>query len=193
MMILRNTAVATILFIVCAVQVSAGDGPVLKGKYRVVANGSCTESSNGFSPGPAFQPLGGTTAYSETYTGTMAFDGQGGAIQRIKGMTLFDGPFFPNNSAVGGFEGVCSFTYSMTDELSFTLAGQCSGTLTDGPAASQTYTATGIRVEGQISHDGEQILLAGAAPSEQEILLSGGYQAKRFCIASSHLMRSSKR
>lgn len=123
----------------------------------------------------------------------MTFDGQGGAIARIRGMTLFDGPYFPNNSAVGGFDGLCSFTYSMTDELSFTLAGQCSGTLTDGPAAGQTYSATGIRAEGQISQNGDQILLAGASPSEQEILLSGGYQAKRFCIASSSLMRSPKK
>lgn len=49
MKFLRHAAVATIISIVSSVPVFAGDGPVLKGKYRVVANGSCTESPGGFS------------------------------------------------------------------------------------------------------------------------------------------------
>jgi hypothetical protein len=132
--------------------------------------------------------------YQETFTGTMTFNDRGMAMEKIvSGMTMFDGPYFPLNSAVGGFKGLCSFTYSMTGDESFTLDGQCSGTLTDGPSAGQTYSATDIRLEGQISRDGEQILLVGAVPSKQRISLGGGYSADRYCISSSNLMRSSNR
>jgi hypothetical protein len=193
MKFLHYSSVALVISVLFATQANADNGSVLIGQYRVVGNGACTESTNGFTERPALQPLGNVVVYQEAFTGTINFDSNGRASQRIRGMTMFDGPFFPGNSAVGGFVGDCNFTYSMTGDESFTLAGTCTGTLTDGPAAREQYTNTGVILEGQISRDGNQVTLANAVPLEQGIVLSGGYSARRYCISSSNLMRSSKK
>jgi hypothetical protein len=176
----------------CTAQVFAGDDrfdPDLKGRYRFTATATCTESVGGFTPRPGLQQLGGATTDQDTFTGTMTFDGRGGALETIKGMTMFYGPNFPGNSAVGTFDGLCSFKHEMTGEVSFSLAGTCSGTLPDGPSAGQTFTTTGIRLDGQVSRDKEVILITGATPAEQKIALSGGYVANRFCTSSATLVR----
>jgi hypothetical protein len=161
----------------------------LRGKFRFTANGACTESTGGFSPRPWLQPLGSVVVLHESYSGTMVFDGRGGATESVRGMTMFDGPFFPNNSAVGTFVSTCAFTYSMIDDLSFVLQGSCNGTLPDGAAAGQSFSLTGVRLVGQISRDGDMIVLSGGEPAEQEITLSGGYTAKRYCIENATLLR----
>jgi hypothetical protein len=193
MKLLHDTSVVLIISALGAAHAIADNGSPFSGQYRVVGNGACTESTIGFTDRPALQPLGAVVSYQEAFTGTIMFDSVGNALQRIRGMTMFDGPFFPNNSAVGGFDGTCNFTYSLAGDQSFTLTGTCSGTLTDGPAAGQTYSNTGVFLEGQISRDSDQISLANAVPLEQGIVLSGGYSARRYCISSSTLMRSSKK
>jgi hypothetical protein len=171
----------------------SGSDNELRGKFRFTASGACTESVGGFSDRPWLQALGGTTVYNETFAGTIVFDGQGRATESYKGMTMFDGPWFPNNSAVGTFVGNCELTYTMTGELSFLLTGSCRSLLPDGPAAGQTATVTGIQTEGIISRDGDMILLSGVEPVLQTISLDGGYVAKRYCIHSYTLIRSSRR
>lgn len=165
----------------------------IRGRFRLTANGACTESIGGFTARPFLQPFGNTTVYQEVFSGTATFNGRGGISEAVRGMTMFDGPFFPANSAVGTFAGTCAYTYSMTDELSFKMQGSCSGTLLDGPAAGQSYAATGIQLDGQISRDGDTILLSAVDPVEQEISLSGGYVAKRYCIHTITLIRGVQR
>jgi hypothetical protein len=192
----RFSALLGSLLVLCCTGVFADDdemGAVLKGKFRFTASGACTESVGGFSDRPWLQALGGTTVYNETFAGTIVFDGQGRATESYKGMTMFDGPWFPNNSAVGTFVGNCELTYTMTGELSFLLNGSCRSLLPDGPAAGQTATVTGIQTEGIISRDGDMILLSGVEPVLQTISLDRGYVAKRYCIHSYTLIRSSRR
>jgi hypothetical protein len=188
-----------------AVAQDARSHDMLRGKFRFTAVGACTESTGGFLPRPYLQvipdPNGGTTVLQESYAGTMEFDGRGNATNSYKGITMFDGPFFPNNSAVGTFIGGCQFTYSMIDELSFTInEGFCSGSLPDGPVGEpdpryvQTYVLTGARGGvGQISRDGDMILISTVEPTLQHIELSGGYRADRFCINNMTLLRGIKR
>jgi hypothetical protein len=171
----------------------SGSDRVLRGNFRFTASGACTESVGGFTDRPWLQPLGGTTVYNETFSGTIVFDGQGGATETYKGMTMFDGPWFPNNSAVGTFIGNCELTYTMASELSFVLKGSCKSLLPDGPAAGQTAYVTGIQNEGIISRDGDMILLSAAEPVEQTLSLTGGYVAKRYCIHNYTLIRTSRR
>jgi hypothetical protein len=170
-----------------------GSDNELRGKFRFTASGACTESFGGFTDRPWLQPLGGTTVYNETFSGTVIFDGQGGATESYKGMTMFDGPWFPNNSAVGTFVGSCKLTYTMTGELSFLLTGSCSSELPDGPAAGQTALVTGIQNEGIISRDGNTILLSAVEPVLQKIELTGGYKADRYCIHNYTLIRTPRR
>lgn len=187
-----------------AVAQDAGSHDVLRGKFRFTAVGACTESSGGFTERPYLQPLGGTTVLQESYAGTIEFDGKGNATNSYKGMTMFDGPWFPNNSAVGTFIGSCQFSYSMIDELSFTMSASCSGSLPDGPVGDpvnvQTYVLTGAAGVpqfsagvGQISRDGDLILISSIEPVLQHIVLSGGYNADRYCINNMTLIRGIKR
>lgn len=180
-----------------AVAQDARSNDVLQGKFRFTATGACTESIGGFVPRPYLQPLGSTVVLQESYAGTIEFDGNGNATESLKGMTMFDGPFFPNNSAVGTFIGNCQFTYSMIDEQSFTMTGSCSGSLPDGPVGDpvnvQTYVLTGAGGVGQISRDGDMILISSVEPVLQHIELSGGYVADRFCINNATLIRGMKR
>ncbi len=182
-----------------AVAQDARSHDALRGKFRFTAAGACTESIGGFVGRPYLQPLGAVTVFQESYAGTIEFDGRGKATSSYKGLTMFDGPFFPNNSAVGTFIGGCQFTYSMTDELSFTMTGSCRGSLPDGPVGDpvnvQTYVLTGEGVGGvgQISRDDDMVLISAVDPLLQHIELSGGYIADRFCISNMTLIRGIKR
>jgi len=157
---------------------------ILNGKYAFSATGACIESTGGFTPRPNLEPLGATTVYNEYLTGTITFDGNGNALQSHSGMDMFDGPFFPFNMPVGTFVSNCTYSYAVNPDLSFTMEGACFSTLPDGPAQGQTATLTGIKLVGYVKRDGDIVLISGIEPSEQDLVLSGGYTAKRLCSGS---------
>jgi hypothetical protein len=156
----------------------------LSGNYRFTANGACVEATGGFGPLPTLEALGDTVVYNEFLTGTVVFDGVGGALQSHIGTTMFNGPWFPLNSPVGTFISTCTYTYAVSSDLSFTMDGSCSSGLPIGPVPGQTATVTGIKLMGYVSRDGNTVLISGVEPSVQDLVLSGGYSAKRLCSSS---------
>jgi hypothetical protein len=188
-MTFKKSIIVACTFISCLIvgQAFANDARlmgILNGKYLFSANGACIESTGGFSPRPYLEPLGGTTVYNEYLTGTIAFDGNGNALQSHSGMDMFDGPYFPFNLPVGTFVSNCTYSYEVNPDLSFTMEGACISTLPDGPAQGQTATLTGIKLVGFVKRDGDIVLISGIEPSEQDLVLSGGYTAKRLCSGS---------
>lgn len=178
---------STLLSCLIAGQTFANDAKLmgmLNGNYRFTANGACIESTGGFNPRPTLEPLGDTIVYNEFLTGTMIFDGVGGALQSHTGTTMFNGPWFPLNSPVGTFSSSCTYTYAVSSDLSFTMEGNCSSALPDGPVPGQTATLTGIKLVGYVSRGGDMLVISGVEPSEQDLALSGGYTAKRLCSSS---------
>jgi len=187
-----------VLFAYCVLSVLSGsfalvqdarsdDG--IRGRFRLIASGTCTESIGGFTTRPTPQPLAFTVAYHEVFSATAVFVRSSLNWQGVRGTTMFDGPSFPSNIAVGSFAGNCALTFDMTGPRSFKAEGSCAGTLGDGPAAGQNYSSTGMQLEGAISRDGDIITLAAVEPVEQQISLSGGYSASRYCIHTMTLIR----
>lgn len=188
----RIVIASTLLSCLIAGQTFANDAKltgILSGKYRFTANGACVESTGGFSPRPTLEALGDTVVYNEFFTGTVIFDGVGGALQSHTGTTMFNGPWFPLNSPVGTFVSNCTYTYAVSSDLSFTMEGNCNSALPDGPVPGQTATVTGIQLLGYVSRDGDMIVISGVEPSEQDLVLSGGYTAKRLCASSGTYFR----
>lgn len=193
-MTFKKSIVVACTFISCLIagQAFANDAKllgILNGKYLFNANGSCIESTGGFNPQPTLEPLGGTTVYHEYLTGTSDFDGRGGAVQSLRGMTMFDGPFFPLNSPVGTFITTCTYTYTVNADRSFFMEGGCISALPHGPVPGQTATVSGIKVEGHVSRDGDMLVISGVEPAEQDLVLSGGYSAKRLCASTGTYFR----
>jgi len=183
-------SVLSILFGSLAVAADARSDDALEGSFSFTATQTCTQSVGGFSPPPSLLSGGfGAAVIYDAWNGTIEFDGKGNATESGHGMTVFDGPIFPNNPAAGTFTSNCKSTYSMTGQLSFTMTGLCSGTIPDGPAAGQTYMVTGGQLDGQISRDGNMILLSSVDPVQSTIVLSGGFNAQRFCIGTRTLIR----
>jgi hypothetical protein len=64
--------------------------------------------------------------------------------------------------------------------------------LGDGPAAGQGCVTTGIQYDGKLSPDGDMIVLSATEPVLQQVVLTGGYAAKRYCGHTITLMRDAR-
>src|SRR5689334_16969825 len=69
------------LFVYCVLSASfalvqdARSDDAIRGKFRLTASGTCTESIGGFTPRPTPQPFSFTVAYHEVFSATAVFAG----------------------------------------------------------------------------------------------------------------------
>ena len=166
------------------------NGP-LKGVFRGVGSNNCMESQNGFAPDLTFQLGGFVGKYQENFMSTAVFQGDGTMTESVRGASFFQGDpnFFPGNFAAGTFVGTCQYTIDMNPNRSFKLKGSCNSTLPKGPGAGLGSVVDGIVAHGQLSDDGNTIIVGSPEPNANTITLSSGYVAQRLCGTSATYLR----
>lgn len=168
-----------------------GPNGLLKGVFRGVGSNNCMESQNGFAPDLTFQLNGFVGKYQENTLSTAVFPGDGTMTESVSGTTYFQGDpnFFPGNFAAGTFVTKCQYTFDMNANRSFKLKGSCNGTLPKGPAAGLGSAVDGIVAYGQLSDDGNTIIVGSPEPNANTLTLSSGYVAQRLCGTSATYLR----
>lgn len=163
----------------------------LKGVFRGVGNNNCMESQGGFTPNLTFQLNGFVGKYQENTISTAVFPGDGTMTESVRGASYFQGDpnFFPGNFAAGTFVSTCQYTINMNPNKSFTWTGSCNGTLPLGPATGLGSIVTGIVAQGQLSEDGNTIVIGSPEPNANTLTLSSGYVAQRLCGTTATYIR----
>ena len=122
---------------------------------------------------------------------TAVFPGDGTMTESVSGASYFQGDpnLFPGNFAAGTFVGKCDYTIDMNPNRSFKLKGSCKSTLPKGPAAGLGAAVDGIVAHGQLSDDGNTIIVGSPEPNANTLTLSSGYVAQRLCGTSATYLR----
>jgi hypothetical protein len=164
---------------------------LIKGVFRGVGSNNCMESQGGFAPDLTFVVNGFVGKYQENFVSTAVFPGDGTMTDSVRGASYFQGDanFFPGNFAAGTFVSTCQYTIDMNPNRSFKLKGGCNGTLPKGPGAGLGSIVDGLVTHGQLSDDGNTIIVGSPEPNANTLTLSSGYVAQRLCGTSATYLR----
>jgi hypothetical protein len=179
-----------IVYIASQPQADQGPNKRIEGKFRGVGINNCLESQGDFTPNLLFQVNGFAARYQENWISTAVFAGDG-MTENVRGTTYFQGdPYVPGNFGAGTFVGDCVYKIEMNPNNSFTLKGSCNGDLPLGPAAGQKSTVEGIVAYGQLSDDGDTIIVGSPEPNHNTLTLRPSlYIAQRLCGTSATYVR----
>jgi hypothetical protein len=159
---------------------------LLRGAYRISSNSFCEQTSR-FGDPPTFVLLDFGSSIDDHSSGVITFDGTGSATEVDKGFykSEFYGTSFPGATPAGTFESVCTHTYVVNKDRSFTLNGFCDSVVTSGggPTPRKVHVS-GIRSAGQIDRQGD--VLAAMSADDHIITLEDSVYGvfQRRCGAS---------
>jgi hypothetical protein len=194
--------------VLIATSALAGGNSKLKGQYGFSGSAHCITSSVGFSPagealcGDTGQPISaqpnpsqprntcpGVFATTNSVEGVRTFNNNG--TGRVQGSSVsLTVP--PNTVSIGASADEFSFdfTYSVDDEnfTSQSVPGSFQGQILTGPRAGQTYTIDKMSIEGLISNDRKNLVVASAEPRVERQAFSNGDVRYRICHRSRSLI-----
>ena len=114
--------------------------PPIIGTFTVVGSNSCQSNSVGFSAYPGLFALGPVSVVSNSWVSTMRFLASGHVREESRGSFSVGGP-----EPVGTYEVICEYTSTPNADGSFTLDGDCNGSVTAGVVMGEIDNSTGVR------------------------------------------------
>jgi len=184
----------------------------LKGEYAFTGSAHCVDSSVGFTPSPANQPIcadtmlpiaplggppatrnscPGVSAHTFVVEGIRRFFGNGSGTVWGKAVSLNP----PPNTL---FQGAASsdffyrFTYDVDGNNEFStelVPGTYVGTFASGPRTGQTYTIDTLPFVGLIGIDAKTLTIANIEPTVETQTFSNGDVRYRICQRSRVLIK----
>ena len=160
---------------------------MLQGEYIMVSTLTCVSSSGGFNEN--LTRIGGGGIVTSHSNGLVTFDGNGngtlvGTTIVINPIKLNDGeaPVTPNDTT-------STFTYTVDTNGFYQSNSVITSTRTGGPSSGVTITISGIRIEGQLSSDGETLLISDTNPNIEVITLPDESTVDRICGRTGTIMK----
>ena len=114
--------------------------PPIIGTFTVVGSNSCQSNPVGYSAYPYLFALGPTSVVSNSWESTMHFSANGHVREETRGAFSVGG-----SQPVGTYEAVCEYTSTPNGDGSFTLDGECNGSVTAGVVMGEIDRSTGVR------------------------------------------------
>ena len=176
------TALINLLFIAAnTFSLEAADlNHMLQGDYKLIVTLTCASSSNGFNENLTRIGDGGiSSAHSN---GILTFDGNGngtfdGSVLVIDPIKLNDG-----DAPVVPADITSTFTYTVNTDGSYNSGNSVvTVTNTDGPSQGVIKTINNILQDGQLSSNGEMILIHDSKPNIEVITLPNESTVDRIC------------
>ena len=102
------------------------------------------------------------------FGGTLTFNGAGTASLAITGVVI--------RGTAGGAANQLNcpnFAYVVSADKTFTLQGDCAGTVTVGPAAGQTLSITNFKFKGSIGTRRRTLIFQNDGPNIETVTLNG--------------------
>jgi len=152
---------------------------MLKGDYKLVVTLTCVSSPNGFNEN--LTRIGDGKVISAHTNGIVTFDGDGNGT--FDGSVLVIDPVKLNagDAPVTPADTTGTFTYTVNTDGSYEDNKVLTVTNTGGPSQGVTRTINNILVDGQLSANGEMILLHDSKPNIEVITLPNESTVDRIC------------
>lgn len=154
--------------------------------FTYVTSGNCLNSPNGFTA--KSEPVHSGTAWTTSFHAVGTADANGTVTetgQFVDGASFGVGPRM-HNPAANAYK--ATFTSTVTanaDGTSTIVMGKLSGTLTDGPHAGKTFTASpGITFKRWPNQNGVAVQATAGAPVIQTVTVAEGATFQRICTAT---------
>lgn len=183
------TVLINLLFIaVCTYSLEAADlNYRLKGDYKLVLTLSCVTSQNGFDKN--LTRIGDGGSFTAHVDGIYSFDGAGNGT--FDGSVLVVDHLKPNNSnnPVSTSDLTAEFTYIVNSDGSYNEDKVLTVTRTGGTAVGLINIIYDILPEGQLSTDGEILLLHDSKPNIETITIPDNGTVERICGRSGTAMK----
>jgi hypothetical protein len=151
-----------------------------------VTSGNCLNSPNGFTA--KSEPVHSGTAWTTSFHAVGTADANGTVTeigQFIDGASFGVGPRM-HSPAANAYKATFTSTVTANADGTYTIAmGKLSGTLTDGPFAGKTFTASpGLTFKRWPSQNGVAVQATAGAPVTQTVSLADGATFQRICTAT---------
>ncbi len=153
----------------------------LKGQYRTTFFRSCSQNTDGF--GANNQLLSSGSTRETAIQGTRTYNGDGTGTVLNFPLSVFDNEA-TGETAASRSQTNCNLTYVVNPDLSFTENLACTGTILSGPLATDTFTITGVVIQGQISrkHKGDILIFSDSDDNVETLTLEPGTRVRlRIC------------
>jgi hypothetical protein len=96
-------------------------------------------------------------------------------------LNVFDNEF-PGQTAASRSQTTCNIGYAVNPDLSFTENLSCTGSILSGPSAGNTFTITGVQLQGQISPKGKILIFSDTNDNVETLTLEPGTRVRlRIC------------
>jgi hypothetical protein len=163
----------------------------LRGNFKSTSFASCLAAVGATSPFTAQLTVPGNIgAFTETFSlqSSITFNGDGTGTESGVSVQVRSGSI-----GVNEYEG--TFTYTINPDLSVTFTSSgITGTTTAGPGSGDEFTNEGILETGQISADGNSLVVSTTEPALETVTITspatGQTQTQfRYCNRSSSLVR----
>lgn len=148
-----------------------GKQPVsmLHGTYGFSWTRDCTQNVGGFDAELRAVGDAASTIGTRADKGVVTYNGDGTATSEVRGLAVFGAP--PGSFAASIFELTCAITYTVNPDGSFVESQTCTGSLVAGSQSGRTFTVTdGVR-QGQISADGNTLVIGDTNPGVTTLTL----------------------
>ena len=175
---LSLTALVLPMLLLLAPQAEARDlNRLLHGNYASTFTRVCAQSAAGFDP--QLQPSGPVGQLTSTIEMIKTYNGHGTSTAEAHALNVIN-----NATAVNELDYTCTGTYRVSDGGSFSEDMTCSGTVTAGLIAGQTFTQTGVHRTGRIGLLAQTLVISDTSSNVENILSRKSVHCRAFAQAA---------
>ncbi|MEE8607625.1 MAG: hypothetical protein V3S55_08475 [Nitrospiraceae bacterium] len=152
---------------------------LLNKQYGTTFFRSCSQNTAGF--GAANDLLSDGSTRETAIHGTRTYNGDGTGTVLNFPLNVFDNEA-TGETAASRSQTNCTLTYVVNPDLSFTENLTCAGTILSGPSATDTFTITGVVIQGQMSPNRHILLYSDTDDNVETLTLEPGTRVRlRIC------------